>query len=802
MHHSASGPFAAQHAQTSSMSWENSSFAFGAAAEDVDHEGSDSRSAAGSVRGFSTHHSSGAHLYDQFDNEGKLSTCVKEAQTLSRKVVGGSAFGRRDSINSMSTARRSVKMKLTMLTTEEVIRARTVYDNAPHVPLYSTFHVTSLLMALGVGNLPSTRDIEKILLKTSYSPPVNTVSMPQSPKKGGDAAKAPQGAYIPLEASNDLKVAPPLPFETFLEVIELLKRSHRRQLNKEDECFEAFESLNYRYRTSTSSLQRRESKVSLGSDGESMTGRGGKKAIPLQHLEDVVRSTGVEYDFRSLLSAVDAEFNGNVTPTQFRWCAGTEDPTIVKAFVTLGGEESLSGTIPVEVLISRCSAMGMTPQYIANFVNEIDVNNDGVVDYSEFLAMIIRNKESKELKRAWSAGPKNIRRSSSDRVSPTDGGGEGFHPFPRRSPFRRPSVQPGNRPSFQATPPGTPSLAPMSKTEMLERDIHLDEETNRTESSSSEEDEESSDGGSDTSVSAYDDVDAVLAPASPTHPHPGRARRRTAFGLDLQGLFTKKDSTAETALSKVEKIANVTAKGKAAVQVHRQRTAKYLATEATVPVKKIVTEKDGLVDVSTEKGRNQIKYYFGLKKRLPPKFAKVSARLVAQPKHVAERLRREAELASAPPEKPAPPRLSRTQVVAPIMVAVTAALAYLSHVTYDAPPTDPSAMFQWGHRPPPKSPRRPSTAKSRDASSTPRDVRTRLSGRRPATRPSAATPQRGVVEQLDLDRVVMESLNLTPRPPSANPSIRHGTASSLSLADSTASGSAGRTSPLSIDMSL
>jgi hypothetical protein len=541
-----------------------------------------------------------------------------------------------------------------------------------------------------------------------------------------------------------------LSFDTFLEILELLRRAHIRQVGKEDECFEAFEALNYRFRTATPSMHRTGSLMtdenSSTAAGGSGTVKGSRVSIPLKQVEEIVKAVGVEYDFHSLLAAVDSNFDGNVTPTQFRWCAGTEDPTIVAAFVALGGEETLSGTIPVDVLISRCAAMGMTAQYIANFVTEIDVNNDGVVDFSEFLAMIVRHKESKELKRTWSTGAKVFQPGGSQRIDslatellPGTGSGasgqpiitataangvgvgvEGFNSFPRRNNFRRMSHQDGpnsHRPSFPLQPDLTnsnpsPHSTPLNpygfqnhppiQTFGLNEGINLDEETNVSEDfepgsgnefgRSSEDGEGSESNSSDSDAAFVDSHDGTFSILAATtadrgvaakHPKSSKKRKTAGggFSIDIQGLIHRKAKSKADEKSWTDRIAEVTAKGRNNIAAHRQKVAKYMTTTAVLPVKKIATERDGLVDVSTEKGRNQIKYYFGVKKRLPSKNLKVNPRLTAPPRRYVDELLEEAKRTQEAQEAKAKAKQQvhsapRTAAAASLAAAAAVFLAY------------------------------------------------------------------------------------------------------------------------------
>lgn len=116
--------------------------------------------------------------------------------------------------------------------------------------------------------------------------------------------------------------------------------------------------------------------------------------LNVNNLQDVLKSVGAEYDFQTLFASVDPSFDDSkIDQRLFRWIAGQDDPDIVSAFVSLGGEEGLSGTITVDRLIAKCEAMQMTPQYIANFVALVDPNQDGVVDFTEFLSLLVRNRQ-------------------------------------------------------------------------------------------------------------------------------------------------------------------------------------------------------------------------------------------------------------------------------------------------------------------------------------------------------------------------------------------------------------------------
>lgn len=189
---------------------------------------------------------------------------------------------------------------------------------------------------------------------------------------------------------------------------------------------------------------------------ESFSGGGSAAAaaqvppLSTKHLTEVLGTAGAKYDFDTIFASVDPHFDehrgAKIDSRLFRWIGGQDDPDIIKAFVSLGGEEALSGTITVDKLISKCEAMQMTPQYIANFVAMVDPNQDGVVDFTEFLALLVRNRQELTGDRKGKLTDRTSQHSSAFRFSrdtAATGGAEtaataaGAFPFPRHKRFTK-----------------------------------------------------------------------------------------------------------------------------------------------------------------------------------------------------------------------------------------------------------------------------------------------------------------------------------------------------------------------------
>jgi hypothetical protein len=276
-------------------------------------------------------------------------------------------------------------------------------------PLYlDTFYVTALLSRAGVA-VPAGSDLRKIIAK------VQSLNAHKT-----ETASAHGSAYL-YPTGTDLSGprSPILSFDMFCQVAELVKRHVLRNRDTSSSATETFMhiSRNKELVLAGGGSSRRAGSVtpsspvlctasaeslnleafslevpSLSIDQPQPTLRVPKGTIPVAVLQDMLHQAGAAFDFVTLLRSLKKEFDGHVDADAFRWITGSEDPDIVKAFVALGGEPTLSGSIPTDVLISKCSAMKMSPQAVANFVARVDVNGDGHIDYNEFVSMIVQQK--------------------------------------------------------------------------------------------------------------------------------------------------------------------------------------------------------------------------------------------------------------------------------------------------------------------------------------------------------------------------------------------------------------------------
>ena len=283
-------------------------------------------------------------------------------------------------------------------------RGRAMYQ-----PLYlDVFHVTALLSRAGIV-VPAGNDLRKIVAK------VQSLNVNRT-----ETVSATSSAYL-YPAGTDLHGprAPVLSFEMFCQVAELTKRLVMRNRDTSTDVGETFSRIvRNKPRLSNAGGSRRQSSLSPGACSslpgatsvESLcldsfdaaptlqieASKSSKSTIPVSLLEDMLRQAGAEFDLLTLLRSLKKDFDGSVDSDAFRWITGSEDPDIVKAFVALGGEQSLSGSIPTAVLIAKCAAMKMSPQAVANFVAKVDANGDGHVDYNEFVSMIVQQKMSQQ----------------------------------------------------------------------------------------------------------------------------------------------------------------------------------------------------------------------------------------------------------------------------------------------------------------------------------------------------------------------------------------------------------------------
>ena len=296
---------------------------------------------------------------------------------------------------------------------------------------FDTFHVSTLLHTANLCTVPPAPEISRIIAKvrlchlgtgeaTSYQGPA--VSTNVIGGKGPVVEDHDDAIHLHHTSSAVFPTAvlssnPTLSFQMLLEVVQLAKEWNKKVTAAIDACSDSYINIT----TNRAAIEggkaftvagpdAEEDDDSIESNGEDLPQENdperekreaddmrrkeqNKKLIRVKDIEKVLRKVGVEYDFDTLFHGVDPHYDGkHITPKLFRWLAGSEDPAIVKSFVALGGEETLSGTIPVDVVISKCAAMNMTPQFIANFVAVADANDDGVVDFNEFLAMVIRNR--------------------------------------------------------------------------------------------------------------------------------------------------------------------------------------------------------------------------------------------------------------------------------------------------------------------------------------------------------------------------------------------------------------------------
>lgn len=292
--------------------------------------------------------------------------------------------------------------------------------------MFDVFHVSTMLHTANVCAVPPGPEISRIIAKvrlchlghgevsSSHGPAFSTNVIGG---RGPVVDDKDNTLHTEGTTTNEpiLTGTPTLSFQMLLEVVQLSKEWTKKVDGAIDACSDAYINIT----TNRSAIEEGrafsagtlDDDDSSGSDaGDGLPLDGGpdserreaeemrrrdqnRKLIRVKDVEKVLRTVNVGYDFDTLFHGVDTHYDGkHITPKLFRWLAGTEDPAIVKSFVALGGEETLSGTIPVDVVISKCAAMNMTPQFIANFVAVADANDDGVVDYNEFLAMVIRNR--------------------------------------------------------------------------------------------------------------------------------------------------------------------------------------------------------------------------------------------------------------------------------------------------------------------------------------------------------------------------------------------------------------------------
>jgi hypothetical protein len=299
-----------------------------------------------------------------------------------------------------------------------------------HCPLLlQDYVVLSLLHRTGIRPIPPTAELKKIVTRVAHA---NATTVLAPPDEDGEIGTA---VEIPSVIS----------FDMFLQIVEVVKRWALREAEL-DEVGMAFQQLTQNQKR----VANLSGRGSIGRSNSALDASGIDAALPVVSvqdrsltprlsivddaleprrqtsamergapntnpkflsvgtLKDIVAQGGADFDMETLLRSVDPNFEehkgGKIDLKLFRWIAGEDDPDVVRAFVSLGGEVSLSGTIPVEQLVEKCEALQMTPQYIANFVSALDVNNDGVVDFNEFLSLIARSRRDVNAPKSKSSG--------------------------------------------------------------------------------------------------------------------------------------------------------------------------------------------------------------------------------------------------------------------------------------------------------------------------------------------------------------------------------------------------------------
>lgn len=381
--------------------------------------------------------------------------------------------------------------------------------------------------------------------------------------------------------------------------------------------------------------------------------------LNIHNLQDILKSVGAEYDFQTLFSSVDPNFDdGRVDQRLFRWIAGVDDPDIVKAFVSLGGEDGLSGTITVERLIAKCEAMQMTPQYIANFVALVDPNQDGVVDFTEFLSLLVRNRQelsgerkTKLTERGNGSVHAGFRFGSSTTMMARGGGdgsneGESNLPFPRQKRFSR-SDEGGSVPIPSARRVSLPfqgfddeDLENESARQMFFQEkvrsifddpdvIQLDEDisadhsprggayqaavelnspvTRKPPLDSDNDSDDEEEGGAfhvDSFGSGVAEHDSPRARAAKKR----MSIQETHLGIGLAGILLAKAAGKQKApLSMTERIDQTVKRGSAAIAMHREKVESAMIDMDKRRQRKYIRTDDGLVEGNRESGETALK---------------------------------------------------------------------------------------------------------------------------------------------------------------------------------------------------